>query len=76
MFRLAAQGAMQSKTAVGAFIRRLSADWVHQRRLTLELTNLHGCSTACSSLARLTTSKAKPTMSKGTKTAYSITSLN
>src|ERR1700730_9873013 len=47
MFRLAAQGAMQSKAAIGAFIRRIRPDSVCQRPLTLELTSSHDCSNAC-----------------------------
>jgi hypothetical protein len=39
MFGLAARGAMQSKTVIGAFIHRIKADWVRQPPLTPALTS-------------------------------------
>jgi hypothetical protein len=58
MFRLAAQGAMQSKTAIGAFIRRLRARLGAPTAINAGANNSHDCSTACSSSARLTSSRA------------------
>jgi transposase len=76
MFRLAAQGAMQSKTAIGALSVASEPDWVRQRPFTPAPTSSHDCSTACSSSARLTSSRAKPTTNRGTKTAYCTISVN
>jgi hypothetical protein len=50
-------------------------DWVYQRPLTAALTSSHDCSTACSSPARPTSSRAKP-MKKSTKSTDCTISAN
>jgi transposase len=54
MFRLAAQGAMQSKTAIGAFIRRIKARLGAPTAINAGAHKTHACSIACSSSAPLT----------------------
>ena len=78
MFRLAAQGAMQSKTAIGAFIRRIKARLGAPTAINAGAHKLAQLfyRIVCSSSEKPTSSRVKSIMKKSIKTDCSVISAN
>jgi hypothetical protein len=76
MFRLAAQAAMQSKTAVGAFIRRLRARLGAPTAINAGANKLARLFYRMLKFGAAYVEQVKPTMNKGTKSACYTISAN